>query len=64
MGKVLLEKLLYSCSELKQIYVLIRPKKGKPALQRIEEMAKSPVISDPSKLEQNFQRPPFLVDVS
>jgi fatty acyl-CoA reductase len=43
MGKVLLEKLLYACSDLKQIYILMRPKKGKPALQRVLEMSKSPV---------------------
>nr|XP_012216364.1 PREDICTED: putative fatty acyl-CoA reductase CG5065 [Linepithema humile] len=28
MGKVLLEKLLYSCSEIDKIYIIIRSKKG------------------------------------
>jgi thioester reductase-like protein len=39
MGKVLLEKLLYSCSDLKEILVLVRPKKGKSAEQRVHEFA-------------------------
>lgn len=44
MGKVLLEKLLYSCSELKEIIILMRPKRGKPAAQRVEDFARIPVI--------------------
>lgn len=47
MGKVLLEKLLYSCSDLKELIVLMRPKRGKTATQRVEDFAKLPV-SDPS----------------
>jgi alcohol-forming fatty acyl-CoA reductase len=43
MGKVLIEKLLYSCSEVKQLIVLMRPKRGKSAEQRIEDFAKVPV---------------------
>jgi fatty acyl-CoA reductase len=38
MGKVLIEKLLYSCSDVKKIYVLIRPKKGKTPKQRVDEI--------------------------
>lgn len=44
MGKVLIEKLLFSCSDLDKIYILIRPKKGRSAELRIEEMFKLPVI--------------------
>lgn len=43
MGKVLIEKLLYSCSDLKQIIILMRPKRGKTAHQRVEEFSKLPV---------------------
>ena len=43
MGKVLVEKLLYSCSDVKEIMILLRPKKGKSPLQRVEEFKKSPV---------------------
>lgn len=43
MGKVLLEKLLYSCSELKEIFILIRPKRGKVPEARLEDMFKLPV---------------------
>jgi fatty acyl-CoA reductase len=43
MGKVLIEKLLYSCSELKEIIILMRPKRGKTANQRVEEFSKLPV---------------------
>lgn len=44
MGKVLVEKLLYSCSELKQIFVLIREKKGKDGTERVAELSKLPLF--------------------
>jgi fatty acyl-CoA reductase len=43
MGKVLLEKLLYSCVDIKEILILMRPKKGKSAEERVAEMTKLPV---------------------
>jgi fatty acyl-CoA reductase len=43
MGKVLLEKLLYCCSDLRTIYILMRSKRGKTPEQRAEEMFKIPV---------------------
>lgn len=43
MGKVLLEKLLYSCHELKEIIIIVRPKRGKTPESRLEEMFKLPV---------------------
>lgn len=43
MGKVLIEKLLYSCSDIKEIIILIRPKKGKTAMQRVSEFKDIPV---------------------
>ncbi|KAG8262913.1 hypothetical protein J6590_043900 [Homalodisca vitripennis] len=44
MGKVLLEKLLYSCPDIHQIFILIRPKRGKTVEARIDEMFKSPMF--------------------
>ncbi|KYN02613.1 PREDICTED: putative fatty acyl-CoA reductase CG5065 [Cyphomyrmex costatus] len=44
MGKVLLEKLLYSCSDLDKIYILIRSKKGRSVETRLEEMFKLPLF--------------------
>lgn len=41
LGKVLVEKLLRSCSDLKSIYVMVRSKKGKPASDRLEEILNS-----------------------
>lgn len=43
MGKVLIEKLLYSCSEVKQIMILVRAKRGKSAAQRVQEFSSLPV---------------------
>lgn len=37
MGKVLLEKLLYTCSDVKEIMILMREKRGKTAKQRVED---------------------------
>uniref|UniRef100_A0A182FRU7 Fatty acyl-CoA reductase n=1 Tax=Anopheles albimanus TaxID=7167 RepID=A0A182FRU7_ANOAL len=44
MGKVLLEKLLYACSDLERIYVLMRPKRGKAPQTRIDDWLKLPVF--------------------
>ncbi|CAH0712827.1 unnamed protein product, partial [Brenthis ino] len=41
MGKVLLEKLLYSCTDLDRIYLLLRNKKGVAPEQRLAEIYKS-----------------------
>ncbi|XP_067632986.1 putative fatty acyl-CoA reductase CG5065 isoform X2 [Eurosta solidaginis] len=38
LGKVLVEKLLRSCGQLKKIYLLVRPKKGKNPQERIKDM--------------------------
>jgi len=43
MGKVLLEKLLYSCTDLRIIYILMRSKRSKTPEQRAEEMFNIPV---------------------
>lgn len=43
MGKVLIWKLLHSCPEVDIIYVLLRPKYGKPVEHRLEEMLKTRV---------------------
>ncbi|KAF7381034.1 hypothetical protein HZH68_015909 [Vespula germanica] len=44
MGKVLIEKLLYTCSDLDKIYMLIRSKKGRNPDLRIDEMFKLPLF--------------------
>ena len=46
MGKVLIEKLLYSCSDLKEIFILMRPKKGRVPESHLQEMFKLPVSGD------------------
>lgn len=55
MGKVLLEKLLYSCSDLKEIIILMRPKRGKSGAERVQDFAQIPVSLSPSlSLSLNF----------
>ena len=44
MGKVLIEKLLRSCPDLKKIYVLIRPKKGKLIDERLRDVIDLPLF--------------------
>lgn len=44
MGKVLIEKLLRSCSQLENVYVLIRPKKGHDVKQRLEDLLNSKIF--------------------
>lgn len=38
MGKVLVEKLLRSCPEVKALYLLVRPKAGQSMKQRVSDM--------------------------
>lgn len=45
MGKMLIEKLLRSCTEIDTIYLLIRPKKGKDVHSRLEEAFDDPVFN-------------------
>lgn len=43
MGKVLVEKLLRTCNDLKKIIILVRNKKGKYPMERIREILAGPV---------------------
>lgn len=51
MGKVLLEKLLFQCNGLKNVYILIRSKRGKQPDERIEAMWKLPMFERLRKYE-------------
>lgn len=44
MGKVLVEKLLRSCSSLKTIYLLLRPKEGQEPKQRLDELLSTKIF--------------------
>lgn len=46
LGKVLMEKILRKCPQVKTIYLLLRMKKGKSSQQRIHELFTSPVRTD------------------
>ena len=42
-GKVIVEKLLRSCPNIKAIYFLVRPKKGKTCEERMDSIFSLPV---------------------
>ncbi|CAH2985591.1 unnamed protein product [Chilo suppressalis] len=44
MGKVLVEKLLYSIPDIGNVYILLRPKRGKSVAQRLEDMQRLPLF--------------------
>nr|XP_033328836.1 putative fatty acyl-CoA reductase CG5065 [Megalopta genalis] len=44
LGKVLIEKLLRSCPEIREIYLLIRPKKGNSAEERLKKAIELPLF--------------------
>lgn len=54
LGKVLIEKLLRSCTDLKAIYVLVRSKKGKTASERLIDIVNSHGVSS-FRLILNFE---------
>lgn len=43
MGKVLIEKILYSCPGVEKILLLMRPKKGKSGEERVDEFSQDQV---------------------
>ena len=45
-GKVVVEKLLRSCPKIKNIYFLVRPKKGKSCVERMERIFSIPVSTE------------------
>jgi hypothetical protein len=57
MGKVLLEKLLRTCSDVGNIYVLVRPSKDKNPRQRIKDITDLPVtyLTKAYTLIQHFE---------
>ncbi|XP_026465060.1 fatty acyl-CoA reductase 1-like [Ctenocephalides felis] len=44
-GKVLLEKILRSCPDFKVIYLLLREKKGKPIVERLEDILQNELFN-------------------
>lgn len=44
LGKILVEKLLRSCPDVKCLYLLIRQKKGKDSQERLDEILESKVF--------------------
>ena len=62
MGKVLIEKLLRSCPDMDTIYLLVRPKSGCQASQRIQELVDCKVSGlkrAPSAQDHVFRPPDF-----
>ena len=45
MGKVLLEKILYSFPNLNKVYIMMRPKRGRTVEQRLEDWSNNPVCN-------------------
>jgi len=54
MGKVLIEKLLRSCPEIKVIYVLLRPKKGQSIEERLQTITDLQLFDVLRAVQPNF----------
>jgi fatty acyl-CoA reductase len=54
-GKLLLEKLLYSCEKINKIYVLIRDKNGHSPDERVNEITACKVFDKLRTKEPNFR---------
>ncbi|XP_073844215.1 fatty acyl-CoA reductase 1-like isoform X2 [Musca autumnalis] len=54
LGKVLVEKLLRSCGDLKKIYLLVRPKKGKSPEERLKDLLDN-VLFDKLKQQHSIE---------
>lgn len=55
LGKVLIEKLLRSCPDVKKIYVLVRHKKGNTPEQRIADLLNGPLFEPLSQSNPDFK---------
>ncbi|XP_063924651.1 fatty acyl-CoA reductase wat-like [Zophobas morio] len=62
LGKILMEKLLRECEEIKKIYVLLRPKKGKTPEQRFKELFNHPCFDVLKSKHTNHLEKVFLVN--
>ncbi|XP_011495917.1 PREDICTED: putative fatty acyl-CoA reductase CG5065 isoform X2 [Ceratosolen solmsi marchali] len=56
MGKVLVEKLLRSCPDIKNIYLLMRPKRGQNVQQRLRKLLDAPALIHVSTAYCNCDR--------
>lgn len=54
-GKVLIEKLLRCCPNIRSIYLLMRPKKGQTIEQRLEDMVQNRLFDKLRKERPNFE---------
>ncbi|CAH3872363.1 unnamed protein product [Pieris brassicae] len=66
LGKVLLEKILYSCSDLKKVYILLRGKRGLTIQERLKTLLELPVFSRVYREKAKFcdKIEPIVGDVS
>ncbi|XP_045176166.1 fatty acyl-CoA reductase 1-like [Mercenaria mercenaria] len=55
LGKALIEKLLRSCPDIKALYLMIRPKKGKECQERLEEIFESTLFDKVHKQYPEFK---------
>ncbi|EDS42239.1 conserved hypothetical protein [Culex quinquefasciatus] len=57
MGKVLIEKLIRSCPDVGQVFVLVRPRRGKSPEERIAELVKVPLFDKVREMHpENIQK--------
>uniref|UniRef100_A0A8C8E142 Fatty acyl-CoA reductase n=1 Tax=Oryzias sinensis TaxID=183150 RepID=A0A8C8E142_9TELE len=56
MGKVLVEKLLWSCPDVKALYILVRPKAGQSMEQRVSHMMKCKLFDRVREANPDFHK--------
>ncbi|CAH0699496.1 unnamed protein product [Spodoptera exigua] len=61
MGKVLVEKLLYSCPDLDRIYILLRSKKGVKPEDRLAQIFAAPLFDRLRKERPGFESKVFVI---
>ncbi|EFA08470.2 fatty acyl-CoA reductase wat [Tribolium castaneum] len=61
-GKLILEKLLRECPDIKKIFLILRPKKGKTSQQRFDELFDMPCFELLKSMKINISEKVFLVD--
>ncbi|XP_063904745.1 fatty acyl-CoA reductase wat-like [Zophobas morio] len=62
LGKVMIAKLLTDCEDIKRIYMLLRPKKGKNSEQRFEEIFEQPCFELLKSKTSNWKEKVSLIE--
>ncbi|CAF0792848.1 unnamed protein product [Didymodactylos carnosus] len=55
-GKQLVEKLIRSCPDIEQIFILVRPKRGQGVVERVKQLCAGPLFNTIRQINPSFEK--------